>query len=170
MAMLGRSDQQHAGLSSSGVTAAHQVAADATSKPAHVQPSPPAQDSASRDRVWSMDELNARINAIAQARAAEASLAAQAAVAAQLAALAASPASKRWLEEQPAEPALVRVGPRLAVANLEDRIAWVDDALTDAQFTDGSAAGMRALRDERARLVGSLAQVRYAETLAGQLN
>lgn len=75
-------------------------------------------------------------------------------------------ASQRWLERQPAEPAVVRVGPRLAVANLEDRIAWLDDAVTDEQFGSEDATHVAALQQERARLVNSLAQVRYAETLA----
>jgi aryl-alcohol dehydrogenase-like predicted oxidoreductase len=75
-------------------------------------------------------------------------------------------ASRQWLARQPAEPAVVRVGPRLAVANLEDRIAWLDDALTDEQLDDVPSTHVSALQQERARLVNSLAQVRYAETLA----
>jgi hypothetical protein len=75
-------------------------------------------------------------------------------------------ASQQWLARQPDEPALVRVGPRLAVANLEDRIAWLDDALTDQQFGRVDARQVDMLQQERARLVNSLAQVRYAETLA----
>jgi hypothetical protein len=90
-------------------------------------------------------------------------------VSAQVAALGAAPASRRWLAQQPAEPAVVRVGSRLAVADLEDRIAWVDDALSGADMSHPDAAGLRTLRQERARLVGSLAQVRYAETLAAQV-
>ena len=72
----------------------------------------------------------------------------------------------RTRQRQPAEPAVVRVGPRLAVANLEDRIAWLDDAVTDEQFGSEDATHVAALQQERARLVNSLAQVRYAETLA----
>jgi hypothetical protein len=75
-------------------------------------------------------------------------------------------ASQEWLARQPVEPALIRVGPRLAVTNLEDRIAWLDDALTDEQFGRVDDRQVGALRQERARLVNSLAQVRYAETLA----
>ena len=75
-------------------------------------------------------------------------------------------ASQQWLARQPAEPAVVRVGPRLAVANLEDRIAWLDDALTDEQLDDVHSTHVTTLQQERARLVNSLAQVRYAETLA----
>jgi hypothetical protein len=113
-------------------------------------------------------QINERFNAAANQRAQAMSMAAQAAVAAQLAALARTQASKRWLEHHSGEPALVRVGPRLAVANLEDRIAWVDDALTDAQFASVNTGRMHALEQERARLVSSLAQVRYAETLVAQ--
>ena len=78
-------------------------------------------------------------------------------------------ASRRWLARQPPEPAVVRVGTRLAVANLEDRIAWVDDALTDEKFADVDPARAVVLQQERARLVNSLAQVRYAETLVAQM-
>lgn len=77
-------------------------------------------------------------------------------------------ASQRWLARQPEEPAVVRVGPRLAVANLEDRIAWVDDALTDEQFGPVDATRMQALQHERARLMNSLVQVRYAEALVAR--
>ncbi|HEV7716379.1 MAG TPA: hypothetical protein VGO53_12335 [Steroidobacteraceae bacterium] len=77
-------------------------------------------------------------------------------------------ASQRWLARQPAEPVVVRVGPRLAVANLEDRIAWVDDVLTDEQIDGVDAEQVGELRHQRARLVNSLAQVRYAETLVAQ--
>jgi hypothetical protein len=75
-------------------------------------------------------------------------------------------ASQQWLARQPDEPAVVRVGSRLAVANLEDRIAWMDDALNDEQFDRVDATQVAALQQVRARLVNSLAQVRYAETLA----
>lgn len=74
-------------------------------------------------------------------------------------------AAREWLARQPAEPALVRAGPRLAVANLEDRIAWFDDALTDQRLHGASPAQLKVLQQERARLVSSLAQVRYAEAL-----
>jgi hypothetical protein len=142
VAMWGRTDHQLPDLASNG----------AVTVPAAVDP---AFD----------EELNQRFNAAAV----EASLAAQAAVAAQFAALARAPASKRWLERHAVEPAVVRMGPRLAVANLEDRIAWVDDALTDAQFASVNTGRMQALEQERARLVSSLAQVRYAQTLVAQM-
>jgi hypothetical protein len=78
-------------------------------------------------------------------------------------------ASERWLAAQPAEPVIVRVGTRAAVTNLEDRIAWVDDTLTSMRAKGGEADRARALQYERDRLINSLAQVRYAETLAADL-
>jgi hypothetical protein len=74
-------------------------------------------------------------------------------------------AAREWLARQPAEPALVRAGSRLAVASLEDRIAWFDDALTDQRLQGADPAQLRVLQQERARLVSSLAQVRFAEAL-----
>jgi len=76
-----------------------------------------------------------------------------------------SQATREWLARQPAEPVLVRVVPRIAVANLEDRIAWFDDAMTEEGLQGGNADHLKVLQQERARLVASLAQVRYAETL-----
>jgi hypothetical protein len=78
-------------------------------------------------------------------------------------------ASERWLAAQPAEPVIVRVGTRAEVTHLEDRIAWVDDTLTSMRAQGGEAERARALQYERDRLINSLAQVRYAETLASAL-
>jgi hypothetical protein len=66
----------------------------------------------------------------------------------------------------PREPALVRVGTRTAVYGLEDRIAQVDDILSAARSASTPPARLQALQNERARLLGSLVQVRYAEALA----
>ena len=74
-------------------------------------------------------------------------------------------AAREWLARQPAEPALVRAGSRLTVAGLEDRIAWFDDALTDQRLHGADPAQLKVLQQERARLVSSLAQVRFAEAL-----
>jgi hypothetical protein len=74
-------------------------------------------------------------------------------------------AAREWLARQPAEPALVRAGSRLTVTGLEDRIAWFDDALTDQSLQGANPAQLKVLQQERARLVSSLAQVRYAEAL-----
>jgi hypothetical protein len=78
-------------------------------------------------------------------------------------------AAERWLSRLPAEPAIVRVQTRFAVADLEDRIAWVDDALTEERLEGVNPAHLAALQQERVRLINSLAQVRYAETLAAQV-
>jgi hypothetical protein len=78
-------------------------------------------------------------------------------------------AAERWLATQPAEPVIVRVGTRVAVTNLEDRIAWVDDTLTSMRARGAEADRARALQYERDRLINSLAQVRYAETLSAEL-
>jgi len=58
------------------------------------------------------------------------------------------------------------VQPRMTVANLEDRIAWFDDVLTEESLQGANADNVKVLQQERARLVSSLAQVRYAESLA----
>lgn len=154
MAMWGRADHHPADMASSGATTAP------ISQPA----------SESVDSGSDSEALNTRFRKVQQARAVAASKAAQEAVANQFAALARTQGSQRWLDEQPAEPAVVRVGPRFVVASLEDRIAWVDDAMSDAQFAPVDTGRMRTLELQRARLVSSLAQIRYAETIAAQVN
>ncbi|HEY8052684.1 MAG: hypothetical protein ACHQD6_03110 [Steroidobacterales bacterium] len=77
-------------------------------------------------------------------------------------------AAERWLASLPREPVIVRVGTRADVLGLEDRIAEVDDLLSAGGTERGQSVPMLALQRERARLVGSLVQVRYAETLADQ--
>lgn len=74
--------------------------------------------------------------------------------------------AERWLASLPSEPAVVHVGTRAAVMGLEDRIAQVDDLLSAARTNRDQPARLAALQQERARLVGTLVQVRYAETLA----
>jgi hypothetical protein len=75
-------------------------------------------------------------------------------------------AAQYWLARLPREPALVRVGTRAAVETLEDHIAQVDDLLTTERAGSAPAARLQLLQQERAQLVSSLVQVRYAETLA----
>jgi hypothetical protein len=75
-------------------------------------------------------------------------------------------ALERWLASLPDDPALVRVGSRAAVTGLEDRIAQVDDLLTAEGVEPAQPARLLALQQARTRLVGALAQVQYAETLA----
>jgi hypothetical protein len=79
---------------------------------------------------------------------------------------AAEAGAARWLASLPTEPAVVRVGTRAAVTSLEDRIAQVDDLLSAERADRAPAAHLLALRQQRLLLVNSLAQVRYAETLA----
>jgi hypothetical protein len=83
-----------------------------------------------------------------------------------------SRAIESWLATLPREPVVVRVGTRAAVARLEDRIAQVDDLLTsvrlDGMRQDRVQDRLAALQQERVRLVGSLAQVRYAEVVASE--
>jgi len=75
-------------------------------------------------------------------------------------------AAERWLESLPSEPAVVRVGTHAAVTGLEDRIAQLDDLLSEERLDQAPLARLVALQQERTRLVGTLAQVRYAEELA----
>jgi hypothetical protein len=77
-------------------------------------------------------------------------------------------AIESWLETLPREPAVVRVGTRADIARLEDRIAQVDDLLTSVRLEGERPDRLAALQRERFRLVGSLAQVRYAEFLASE--
>jgi hypothetical protein len=73
--------------------------------------------------------------------------------------------AEHWLASLP-DPAVVRVGTRAAVATLEDHIALVDDLLSAGRIERAPPARLLALQQERTQLVSSLAQVRYAETLA----
>jgi len=75
---------------------------------------------------------------------------------------------EQWLATLPREPAVVRVGTRAAVTGLEDRIAQVDDLLSVARVEQARPARLAALQQERTRLVGTLLQVRYAETLVDE--
>jgi hypothetical protein len=74
--------------------------------------------------------------------------------------------AERWLASLPQEPAIVHVGTRAAVLGIEDRIAQIDDLVGAASDDGDTPARLATLRQERARLLGTLAQVRYAEALA----
>src|SRR5207249_2085113 len=76
--------------------------------------------------------------------------------------------AERWLESLPSDPAVVRVGTHAAVTGLEDRIAQLDDLLSEERLDQAPLARLVALQQERTRLVGTLAQVRYAEELADE--
>ena len=74
-----------------------------------------------------------------------------------------------WLAAA-SEPVIVRVGSYAAVTALEDRIAYLDACLNDSRVS-GEAVPVDAatLGRERARLLNTLASVRYAQTLADNL-
>ncbi len=80
-----------------------------------------------------------------------------------------SSAIESWLATLPPEPIVVHVGTRAAVTRLEDRIAQVDDLLTAERLDGVRPDRVAALQRERTRLVGSLAQVRYAEVVASEV-
>ena len=75
-----------------------------------------------------------------------------------------------WLEALPDEPAIVRMDTHMAVTELEDSIAWVDELLTLERAGAAQPARVMALQRERSRLVDSLVRVRYAETLAAEMH
>jgi hypothetical protein len=77
-------------------------------------------------------------------------------------------AAERWLASLPSEPPVVRVGTRAAVAGLEDRVAQMDDLLSAARVEGIQPAKLAVLEQQRARLVKSLVQVRFAETLVAE--
>jgi hypothetical protein len=79
-----------------------------------------------------------------------------------------SRAIESWLATLPQEPTVVRVGTRASVAGLEDRIAQVDDLMTSMRIDGTRSDRVAALQQERLRLVGSLAQVRYAEVVSAR--
>lgn len=74
-------------------------------------------------------------------------------------------AAERWLASLPSEPGVVRVGTRAVVTGLEDRIAQLDDYLSAARVEGVQPATLAGVEAQRALLVKSLVQVRYAEGL-----
>ncbi len=77
---------------------------------------------------------------------------------------------ERWLSSLPREPAVARIATRLPVAQLEDRIAWLDDSLSIAMQERAAQSDIGVLRSQRAQLVDALVRVRYAEQLSTQFN
>lgn len=63
-------------------------------------------------------------------------------------------------------PRLVRADSYLALAAIEDHIASIDDALSDARLTAGPSAEVLRLERTRAELLDSYARVQYAERLS----
>jgi hypothetical protein len=76
--------------------------------------------------------------------------------------------AERWLDAHP-QRALVRVPAQMAVTELEDQIATMDDQLTTVRLSPQPAQQLAMLQRDRAQLVESLAQVRYAQNLVAGL-
>lgn len=71
-----------------------------------------------------------------------------------------------WLADLPRDQAVVRVGAHAAVASLQDQIAALDDLMSAERVAGAKQSRLDALELQRAQLVSSLAQLRYAEMLA----
>jgi hypothetical protein len=71
-----------------------------------------------------------------------------------------------WLAGLPRDPAVVRVGTHVAVNSLQDQIAELDDLMSAERVAGAQPSRLDALERQRAQLVSSLAQLRYAEMLA----
>lgn len=86
------------------------------------------------------------------------------------AALLTAAVDERWLRDLPTEPAVARGAIRAPVTVLEDRIAWLDDSLSEAVQGGELRAEVPRLRAERERLVDALVRVRFAEHLSAEIN
>jgi hypothetical protein len=69
-------------------------------------------------------------------------------------------------QDVPVEPRLVRADTYLALAALEDQIATIDDALSDARLFAPGGSQVARLERTRAELLDSYARVRYADMVA----
>ena len=69
-------------------------------------------------------------------------------------------------EARAPQPRMVRADTYLALAALEDHIATIDDALSDARVAAPRGAEVARLERTRADLLDSYAQVRYAELVS----
>jgi hypothetical protein len=76
--------------------------------------------------------------------------------------------AESWLHAHPRR-ALVRVPAQLAVTELEDQIATMDDQLNAVRLSHPHAQQLALLQRDRAQLIESLAQVRYAQNLVAGL-
>ena len=70
------------------------------------------------------------------------------------------------LAQLPGDPAIVSVASGMAVSQLEDGIALLDDQLNDAQFDGATLLRIHSLHNQRVQLLDSLTRVRYADQLA----
>ncbi len=73
-----------------------------------------------------------------------------------------------WLDTHPRQ-ALVRVPAQMAVTELEDQIATMDDQLNAMRLSHPHAQQLALLQRDRAQMIESLAQVRYAQNLVAGL-
>ena len=71
-----------------------------------------------------------------------------------------------WLARLPRDRVIVRVGTHAAVSSLQDQIAALDDLMSTERAAGAQPVRLDALERQREQLVGSLAQLRYAEMLA----
>jgi hypothetical protein len=71
-----------------------------------------------------------------------------------------------WLADLPHDHVIVRVGAHAAVTSLQDQIAALDDLMSSERVAGAQPSRLDALERQRSQLVGSLAQVQYAELLA----
>jgi hypothetical protein len=71
-----------------------------------------------------------------------------------------------WLAALPQDHVIVRVGTHAAVTSLQDQIAALDDLMSAERVAGAKPGRLEVLERQRAQLVSSLAQVRYAEMLA----
>jgi hypothetical protein len=76
--------------------------------------------------------------------------------------------AESWLNAHPRQ-ALVRVPAQMAVTELEDQIATMDDQLNAVRLSHPHAQQLALLQRDRAQMVESLAQVRYAQNLVAGL-
>jgi hypothetical protein len=76
--------------------------------------------------------------------------------------------AESWLNDHPRQ-ALVQVPTQMAVTELEDQIAAMDDQLTAARLAQPAAQQLALMQRDRAQMVESLAQVRYAQNLSAGL-
>ena len=72
--------------------------------------------------------------------------------------------AESWLNSHPRR-ALVRVPAQMVVTELEDQIATVDDQLNALRLSHPQAQQLALLQRDRAQMIESLAQVRYAQNL-----
>jgi hypothetical protein len=76
--------------------------------------------------------------------------------------------AQRWLDSHPRQ-VLVQVPAQMAVTELEDQIATMDDQLNAVRLSHPHPQQLALLQRNRAQMLESLAQVRYAQNLVSEL-